>query len=279
VPASHRDGAQAAEAKAAARPVAPNLWATRREWRMALELVDSAIHTRDLEEWPAGDGHPVLVLPGFLAGPESTVFLRKHLRRLGYRTHDWRQGRNLGVNAELTARLEDLLLELYDRYGRTVSLVGWSAGGIYAREMARALPYYTRAVITLGSPFNGHPSSTRAWNTYRLLNRGPQHDALFTELACSERAAPLDVPTTSIYSRSDGIVAWECCVAAPAPRTENIEVRATHLGYGHQLETLRIIADRLAQPEGEWTPYAGVADRADAADSAAPDGTAHGRAG
>ena len=237
--------------------LAPTLWAARREWRMALELVDSAVRTRDLDDWPRGDGQPVLVLPGFLAGPESTVFLRGHLRRLGYRAHDWRQGRNLGITPDLAARLEDLLLELYDRYGRAVSLIGWSAGGVYAREMARALPHYTRQVITLGSPFNGHPSKTRAWQTYRLLNRGPQHDALFTEEAVAQRAAPLEVPTTSIYSRTDGIVAWQCCVADPAPQTENIEVRATHLGIGHQHEALRVIADRLAQPEGRWMPYAG----------------------
>lgn len=259
------------------RPLAPTLWAARREWRMALELVDSALRTRDVGAWPTGDGHPVLVLPGFLAGPESTVFLRTHLRRLGYRTHDWRHGRNLGITPELSARLEDLLLELYDRYGRPVSLVGWSAGGIYAREMARVLPHYTRQVITLGSPFNGHPESTRAWHTYRLLNRGPHHDALFTEEACRQRAAPLEVPTTSIYSRSDGIVAWECCVADPAPRTENIEVEATHLGYGHQLETLRVIADRLAQPEGEWAPYSGTGTVTGA--GSRPATAAHDRAG
>jgi hypothetical protein len=240
-----------------ARPVAPTLWATRREWRMALELASSAVRTRDLADWPQGDGHPVLVLPGFLAGPESTVFLRTHLRRLGYRAHDWRHGRNLGITPRLADELEALLLELYDRYGRPVSIVGWSAGGIYAREMARALPHYTRQVITLGSPFNGHPSSTRAWALYRLLNRGPQADGLFTEEACARRAAPLDVPTTSIWSRTDGIVAWQCCVAAAAPRTENVEVTATHLGYGHHHETLRVIADRLAQPEGAWRPYAG----------------------
>lgn len=256
---------------------APTAWQARREWRMGLELASSALRTRDLHTWPQGDGHPVIVLPGFLAGPESTAFLRSHLRRLGYRAHDWRQGRNLGVSPELTAALEDLLLELYDRHGRAVTLIGWSAGGIYAREMARALPHYTRAVITLGSPFNGHPSSTRAWRAYRLLNRGPHQDELFTAEACRRRAEPLGVPTTSIYSRTDGIVAWQCCVAAPAPHTENVEVTATHLGYGHQHDTLRVIADRLAQPEGRWRPYEPAATST-AAPPAAPT-RAHDRVG
>lgn len=249
--------------------LAPTRRMVRREWRMALELASTAVRTRDLQRWPQGDGHPVIVLPGFLAGPESTVFLRSHLRRLGYRAHDWRQGRNLGVRPGLTDTLEEVLLEIHDRYGRTVSLVGWSAGGIYAREMARALPEYTRSVITLGSPFRGNPSASRAWRMYTLMNRGDHHQALFTEEARMTRASPLAVPTTCIYSRADGIVAWECCTSVPAPQTENIEVRATHLGYGHEYETLRIIADRLAQPEGAWEPYAGPA-AAPPDDAAAP---------
>jgi hypothetical protein len=97
------------------------------------------------------------------------------------------------------------------------------------------------------------------------------------------------VPTTCIFSRTDGIVAWECCVSEPAPQTENIEVRASHLGYGHELETLRVIADRLAQPEGGWMPYAApapttaapaVAGTADGPDAGGEHrGRARGRAG
>ncbi|WP_157577251.1 esterase/lipase family protein [Phycicoccus jejuensis] len=250
-------------------PSAPTLWMARREWRAALELASSAVRTRDIAGWPVGDGHPVIVLPGFLAGPESTVFLRSHLRRLGYRVHDWRQGRNLGASPELAARLEDLLLEVYDRYGRRVSLVGWSAGGIYAREMARALPHYTRSVVTLGSPFRHHPAATRAWAMYRVMNR--HHlDQMFTEEALALRAAPLKVPTTSIWSRTDGIVAWECCVLDPGPLAENVEVDATHLGYGHHLDTLRVLADRLAQEEGAWRPW--VAPTATAAPEHPDDG-------
>ena len=120
-------------------------------------------------------------------------------------------------------------LELHDRYERKVSLVGWSAGGIYAREMARALPGHTRSVITLGSPFRGHPASTRAWTMYRIMNRR-NLERMFTEEALAMRASPLRVPTTCIYSRTDGIVAWQCCVSEPAPQTENIEVHACHLG-------------------------------------------------
>ena len=227
----------------------PSAWQARHEWRMALELANAAVRTRDLHTWPQGDGHPVIVLPGFLGGPESTVFLRGHLRRLGYRAHDWRQGRNLGASPELAQRLEDLLLEIHDRYGRRVSLVGWSAGGIYAREMARALPDYTRTVITLGSPFRGHPAATRAWTMYRFMNR--RHLArMFTDEALALRAAPLRVPTTCVYSRQDGIVAWEACIDRRSSCVEHVEVRTTHIGLGFCPEVYRIIAERLARHSG-----------------------------
>ncbi|GGL38710.1 alpha/beta hydrolase [Phycicoccus endophyticus] len=262
-----------------AAPSAPTLWQARHEWRAAIELASSAVRTRDLAGWPRGDGHPVIVLPGFLAGPESTLFLRQHLRRLGYRVHDWRQGRNLGASPELAERLDAVLGEIHERYGRRVSLLGWSAGGVYAREMARSQPQYTRSVVTLGSPFRHHPAATRAWAMYRVMNRH-NLDLMFTDEALALRARPLEVPTTSIYSRTDGIVAWECCVADPAPRTENVEVSSTHLGYGHQLETLRIVADRLAQPEDAWQPWSAPAEEPERSAAEEPDApSARGRAG
>lgn len=236
----------------------PRARLTGREWRTALELASAAVNARHLDDWPHGDGHPVLVLPGFMAGPESTVFLRGHLRKLGYEPRDWGHGRNYGASPALLDHLRDTLLETYDRYGRAVTLIGWSAGGIYAREMARDSPHYVRGVITLGSPFRGNLQATRAWRFYRFMNRGDHTEELTSEEARALRAEPLTVPTTCIYSKNDGIVAWECCTSLPAPLTENVEVTATHLGYGHHIPTLRIIADRLAQPEGQWQRYAGA---------------------
>lgn len=237
-----------------ARP--PRVIDTGREWRMGLELVSSLLKRRRAADWPHGDGHPVLVLPGFLAGPESTVFLRSTLRRLGYRVHDWGQGRNLGLAPELQQAMQDKLHAIHDRYDAPVSLVGWSAGGIYARELARQDPDLVRCVITMGSPFRGHLEATRAWPLYRFMNRSDFAASLVTRAARESRAQPLSVPTTCIYSVTDGVVPWECCTSLPAPRTENVEVHATHLGYGHNFETLTVIADRLAQPLGHWRPYA-----------------------
>jgi pimeloyl-ACP methyl ester carboxylesterase len=209
-----------------------------------------------ISRWPHGDGHPVLVLPGFLAGGPSTQFLRQVLRQLEYRSYDWRLGYNLGLREGMFHRLPARLTDIRARNnGRKVSLIGWSAGGIYARELARACPDDVRSVITLGSPIRGNQQATHAWRMWRLLNRKPQARQVVSEAARLAREAPLQVPTTCIYSKSDGIVAWQCCLSRPAAETENVEVRSSHLGYGHNVEVLRVIADRLAQPEGQWRPF------------------------
>jgi pimeloyl-ACP methyl ester carboxylesterase len=162
------------------------------------------------------------------------------------------------MNEQLPARLS----QLRSRHGRRVSIIGWSAGGIYARELARAFPDDVRSVITLGSPIRGDHRATHAWRVWRLLNRGPSAAAAVSEATRIRREQPLTVPTTCVYSKSDGIVAWQCCTSLPASRTENIEVHGSHCGYGHSLETLYVIADRLAQPEGRWQPMRLSADQA-----------------
>ena len=203
---------------------------------------------------PRGDGHSVLVLPGLLAEDATTVTLRMYLRSLGYAVHGWRLGRNLGPTAAIlngmTARLE----ELHRSSGRSVSLVGWSLGGIFARELARSRPALTRQVITLGSPFGlSDPSDSRANSAYQrlgMLHVNPD------SLPPRERLSrPIPVPTTAIYSRLDGVVPWQACINTPGPRRENVAVYSSHLGMGHNAAVLWVIADRLAQPDGTWQPF------------------------
>lgn len=232
-----------------------------RELRAIPEYLVAQLSRDVIARWPHGDGHPVLVIPGFLAGARSTQFLRSVLRQLGYHAHDWRLGVNLGYRPSMNDQLPARLRQLRSRHGRRVSIIGWSAGGIYARELARAFPDDVRSVITLGSPFRGDHRTTHAWRVWRLLNRGPSAAAAVSEAARIRREQPLPVPTTCIYSKSDGIVAWRCCTSLPASRTENIEVHGSHCGYGHSLETLYVIADRLAQPEGRWQPMQLSADQ------------------
>ena len=123
---------------------------------------------------------------------------------------------------------ERLVRQLRERYGRKVSLIGWSLGGIYARETAKQLPDDVRCVITLGTPFAGHPRATNAWRLYEYVSGERVDDRRNWDGI--KRAPP--VPTTSIYSRTDGVVAWQCSVQEPAPQTENIEVEASHVGLG-----------------------------------------------
>ena len=220
--------------------------------RALLELAALAPRRRVRAAAPPGDGHAVLVLPGFLAGDLSTAPLRRLLRGLCYDARGWGRGVNLGPGPALRASLEASLATLRARHRRRVSLVGWSLGGIYARELARAHPDDVRIVITLGTPFRDI-SATHAARLVPLRPGGrPLHEA--HELRAWLRR-PLPVPTTSIYSRSDGIVAWQSCLEEEGPLRENVEVGCSHTGMGFHPEALAVIADRLAQPEGSWSPY------------------------
>ena len=202
---------------------------------------------------PRGDGHPVLVLPGFLADDLSTRVLRATLRRLGYRVHGWGLGRNIGPTAACVMGMRDKLNYLNDRYERPVTLIGWSLGGIFARDLARRTPDSVRQVITLGSPFRlARNSQSRASKVFeRFSHLHVEHRALPLE----SEATPLTMPATSIYSHYDGIVHWQTCLNTPGERCENIAVTASHLGLGHHPASIWAIADRLAQQEGEWKPF------------------------
>jgi pimeloyl-ACP methyl ester carboxylesterase len=138
---------------------------------------------------------------------------------------------------------------------RKVSLVGWSLGGIMARELAKRYPKLVRQVITLGSPFAGNPRANYAWRIYQGVT-GQEIDPekmrdVFGDLA----APPPGIPATAIYSRTDGVVAWQTCVERPSRLTDNIEVYASHCGLGVNPSVHFAIADRLALPEREWQPF------------------------
>lgn len=200
---------------------------------------------------PQGDGHPVLVLPGLIASDLSTGVLRRYLRERGYYVHGWKLGRNLGLRSGVEEGMSRRLETLHQRHGRKISLVGWSLGGLYARVLAKQRPDAVRSVITLGSPFAGSPRATNAWRVYELASGQKSNDPA----AHARVRGELAMPTTSIYSRSDGIVAWPTSINEPGPTTENIEVIASHLGLGVHPAVLYAVADRLAQPEGAWKPF------------------------
>ena len=202
---------------------------------------------------PRGDGHPVLVLPGLIASDASTQPLRSFLRNKGYVADGWAQGRNRGPRPGVEDKMLDQIRRTADAHGRKISLIGWSLGGIYARRLAKEVPEYVRGVITLGSPFACPPYATNAWRVYEAASGLKVTDAYVHHTGPLSEPPP--VPTTSIYSRTDGVCAWQGCRDEPGPRVENIEIEASHCGMGHHPAAVFAIADRLAQKEGEWKPF------------------------
>jgi pimeloyl-ACP methyl ester carboxylesterase len=225
----------------------------RAPWEFAAMLAAMPI----LNSAPRGDGHPVVVFPGLGANDVTTVPLRQFLARMGYAAYPWNFGFNFGPRAGVLRACGELVKELQDKHGQQVSLIGWSLGGVYAREIAKEIPDTVRSVITLGTPFTGHPRATNAWRLYELVSGHQVGDPAIHERI---RQAP-SVPTTSIYSRTDGVVAWQCSINPPAPHTENIEVHASHVGMGMNPAVLFAIADRLAQAPGQWKPFEATGNR------------------
>ncbi len=206
---------------------------------------------------PRGDGHGVVVLPGFATNDRSTTFLRSFLETLGYDVHPWRLGLNLdhrtaGAGSE---RILQQIDAVASATGRKVSLVGWSLGGVIAREAARRDPTAVRQVITIASPFSGDPRANNAGPIYEwLTGRKVDSPAALRRFALG--AQPLPVPSSSLYSKTDGITAWQNCLAVPDHQSENIEVHSSHFGMVVNASVFRIVADRLAQPEDAWRPFA-----------------------
>ncbi len=217
------------------------------------ELATTLLLRPMLRRRERGDGHPVLLLPGFMASDLSTRPLRIFLRDLGYSAHRWALGRNLGPRGDLEQRMVERLDELVERHGRTVSLIGWSLGGVYARLLANRHPEKVRSVISLGSPINGDAESTNSARLFEFVTRQRIADIDPEKLADVRRTPP--VPTTSIFSRTDGITAWRASIEKEGPLAESVEVPGSHLGLGFNPLVLCVIADRLAQSEGEWKPF------------------------
>jgi pimeloyl-ACP methyl ester carboxylesterase len=203
---------------------------------------------------PRGDGHGVLVVPGLLASDMSTALLRRYLSWLGYTVCGWQLGRNLGPTDKVLAELPRVLADLARRTAGPVSIIGWSLGGIYARELARQHADLARQVITLGSPFRlTDPRQSRADGSYR--RRSHLHATGHPIPTPEQVARPIELPSTAVYSRQDGIVAWQTCVEPETALHENVEVRCAHLGFGVDPATLWVIADRLAAPAGGRRPF------------------------
>ena len=231
----------------------PGLGLMLAEVRGIFEFNASLLLSPLLMRAPRGDGHPVLALPGFLASDLSMAPLRRYLSELDYDTHAWQMGRNTGGVSRMRTSLRERLAAIYATTGRKVSIVGWSLGGVYARDLALQAPEMVRCVVTLGSPFAGDVRATNATRLYEAMSgETVEHDSELRRAISGD----LPVPATSIYSRADGIVNWRTCLLRPSDTAENIEVYlASHVGLGVNAAALWAIADRLAQPEGQFRQF------------------------
>jgi pimeloyl-ACP methyl ester carboxylesterase len=191
-----------------------------------------------------------------MASDLSTRVLRLWLARLGYPVVGWALGRNRGPTQEVVSELPLLVDRLANEHGTSVSIVGWSLGGIYARRLGRRAPRQVRQVISLGSPFGVPDHSADDSPGVRAYQRlAPVQAGGRVQSARGSLARPLPVPSTAVYSRWDGVVDWRACRQQPGQRSENVAVRSSHLGMGHDPAVLWVVADRLAQPRHEWHPF------------------------
>ncbi len=222
--------------------------------RALMELASSRVFHSVRKYEKNGDGHPVLVIPGFLGSDTSTKYLRDFINELGYNAYEWGLDRNLADFDDL----EFLILKidnLFGKYNQKVSVIGWSLGGVYARQLAKAKKDRVRQVITLGSPFNGAnaPNNIR-WlfdNVKEWRGTAGLDDELIADLPI-----PAPVPTTAIYSKEDGVVPWEVCIEKEEDELhQNVQVRGSHLGLGTNPSVFHIIANRLQYEEENWEPF------------------------
>ncbi|MFT6407655.1 MAG: pimeloyl-ACP methyl ester carboxylesterase [Arenicella sp.] len=222
----------------------PSFITTAKELLTPLELARLVAATPALSQQVRGNREPIMVLPGLGTSDVSTLIMRKYLSWLGYDVRGWDLGRNTGDVGRLLPQVTEQINRHYALSNTKVSLIGWSLGGVLAREIARDHPALIRQIITLGSPVVGGPKYTSFGRLYQA--RGANLDAIEARIAERERR-PISVPITSIYSKRDGIVGWQASIDKFNRQAEHVEVKATHLGLGVSPEVFKVLARKLAQ--------------------------------
>lgn len=175
--------------------------------------------------------HDVLVIPGMSGGPAWCAPLRSFLTAQGHRVHQPAAAALKGTHGAVASRLEQQVARL--AASGPIAVIGWSAGGVFARQLALAAPDRISRIITLGAPIRG----------WWYADRPGTADQ------------PMPVPTTAIFSRTDPLFSHHVCRQVPAPQCEDIEIVSSHLGMATHPVTLHAITDRLALPNGGWHPY------------------------
>ena len=192
---------------------------------------------------PSATPRTVMLLPGFATHPVRMRYLARQLERAGHKVKRWGLGFNLGPTQENLAFLEERLEEVHARYGRDVVLVGWSLGGLFARELAKRRPELVAKVVTMGTPFSGNPRANNAWRIYQFV-AGHRVDQPPIETVVAEKPP---VETVALWSPRDGIVSARSSRGLAGERDRAVALRCTHIGFSYSPEAVRAV---LAELEG-----------------------------
>ncbi len=241
---------------------APHVLSSLLEGRGLLEMALLPASLPLLMEAPHGDGHPVLLVPGFMAGETTLIGLKLMLQNKGYDVHTWGMGRNMGFRSKHANALPQKIRHLHYTTGKKVSLVGWSLGGVFSMYGAQNSLECVRSIITLGSPVSvdaeGSQSPTAVKALYRLVSHrlGSGAHVMQPKVKVMRERRRLAIPTSCLYSVTDGVVPpQEATIDGDPALHENIQVPGSHIGLGFNGIVLSIVADRLAQPENQWKPF------------------------
>jgi pimeloyl-ACP methyl ester carboxylesterase len=232
-------------------------YAIAEPFRALLELASLVPGHLFLKRAPRGDGHPVITLPGYRSDDTAMLAMRRYLERWGYAPYPWGLGTNLGIGyqrIDYEKRMLERLENVVEKHGEPATMIGWSQGGVIAREIAKQRPELVRQIIVLGSPLADAPEATTIFRVFRRTSAEEITNELMSMMR--EVATPLpDVRCICIYSNSDGIVSADIAQDLVSPNVENIRVTSSHLGLVVNPMVLFIIADRLSQPEDDWRPF------------------------
>ena len=218
-----------------------------REFRIGPEWVMARARPKAQERAVVSDGSPVITVPGFCAGDTSMVEMRLNLRAAGFHARGWRMGANMGAKADTLERLHARISGIADKEGRAVHVVGWSLGGLYAREYAKRHPDMVASVVTMGTPFSGSRRANNAWRVYRII-AGHSVDAPPIEFL-PEPKPP--VPTYALWSPIDGVIAPQSARGDDSESDEAIEVDTGHFGFAYDASVVDVVIECMLRAEAK----------------------------
>lgn len=214
------------------------MWAVR-DWALA------RFRPQPIAADVVGNDAPVITLPGFMAGDIAMAQMRESLRAAGFRARGWQLGANLGASHDTIERIHARVNDVAQREGRSVHLVGWSLGGVFAREYAKRHPEMVASVVSMGSPFSGSRKANNAWRLYGIV---AGHSVEDTPIEFHPADKP-DVPTYALWSKKDGVIAAASACGLPHESDRSMELECGHMAFAYAPESVRAVIECLLEAE------------------------------